>query len=94
MTAFVVLLACLLLALVVLIAVNVFDSPSTRARAAVEARGFVPRPVRRRMPRTATFIVQPRHVIDPQPGVARGGDVEETVIVFETGLLARSEGVA
>ena len=95
MTALAVLLACWLLALVVLIAVNVWDSPSVRARAAVEARGFVPRPVRRRVPRTATFIVQPRHVIDGQPGVVRRAtEVEETVIVFDSGLLAGSEGVA
>ena len=94
MTAFIAFLGVCFLVLVVLVAVNLFDSPKTKTRAAVEARSYVPRPDRRRIPRTATFIVQPRHVTDPQPGVVRGGEVEETVIVFDTGLLARTEEVA
>ena len=95
MTAALAVLVCCALGLVVLVAVNVFDSPGVKARAAVEARSFVPRPVRRRVPRTATFIVQPRHVIDGQPGVVRRAtEVEETVIVLDSGLLAGSEGVA
>ena len=94
MTVVIAFLVCCLLALVVLVAANLFDSPGTKARSAVEARTYVPRPDRRRIPRSATFIVQPRHVTDPQPGVARCGEVDETVIVFDTGLLARTEKAA
>lgn len=87
MTIAIALAATAVLSLLVLIAAHVIDSPSTRARAAAEARGYDPRPARRRIPRSATLIVQPRHVLDP----STTGEVADEELITTPGLSASTE---
>ncbi len=87
------LLGTCVLALLAVMAVRLIDTPRARARAAVEARSYEPRPERRRMRRSATFIAQARHVADPDPAQApaANGSTGEEVVLVEANLLARTE---
>ncbi len=88
-----VMLGTCVLAPLTVITVRLIDTPRAKARAAVEARSYEPRPRRRRIPRSATFIVQTRHVTDPDPtqAAATNGSTPEEVVLVEANLLARTE---
>lgn len=94
MAVAVLVLAVCIVTLTGLIARGLWDSSETKATAQAEARSYDPQPTRRRVPRSATFIVQDRHVLDrtgstePEP---QGPDPNDTVVTVLSSLTARAE---
>jgi len=86
MTVAIIVVATLVAGLLSFIAAGLIDSPSTKAQAQLEARAHESRPIRRRIPRTSTFIAQPRRVIEPPRG-SRISTAETVLFVGADGHL-------